>query len=183
MVQAQHNPGPGTGLCRAPLARHRQHQCRTGWDRAGLNFKPQNRDLSFPCGCHAGSTAINSRRERHIVEAVKSGHSFSSTCLIKIDTKLTIFSDVTTGRAGIHKHSSLRGTGPRSSGMRHLFLAVMWFAHSEDWLEWGLGGGCVCLFGGKEVLWDFGAGHFSPCLHPHLGIAAVSCDVQNPDRD
>lgn len=83
------------------------------------------------------------------MEAVKSGHAFSSTCLTKIDTKLILFSDVMGGRAGMHKHNSLQGMRPRCSGTCHLFLAVTWWACSEAWLECGLGSQCermrVCL--------------------------------------
>lgn len=78
------------------------------------------------------------------MEAVKSGHGFSSTCLTKIDTKLILFSDVMGGRAGMHKHNSLQGMRPRCSGMCHLFLAVRWWVCSEAWLECGPGS-CVCL--------------------------------------
>ena len=54
----------------------------------------------------------------------------------------------------MHKHSSLRGTRPRSSGTCHLFLAEMWWVCCDVWLERGLGGWCegvcVCVFGAER---------------------------------
>lgn len=43
------------------------------------------------------------------MEAVKSGHSFSSTCLTKIDTKLILFSDVMGGESWDAQAQQLAG--------------------------------------------------------------------------
>lgn len=68
------------------------------------------------------------------MEAVKSGHSFSSTSLTKIDAELILFSDVMAERAGMHKTTAC-GHEALLLGTCHLFLAVvgMWQSLAGVW--------------------------------------------------
>ena len=109
------------------------------------------------------------------MEAVKSGHTFSSTCLTKIDTKLILFSDVMGGTAGMHKHNSLQGMRPRCLGTCHLFLAVTWWACSEAWLECGPAvgvKGCVCAWGQRGAA-GFRSSTFRPPAPPTPGTCCT----------